>query len=306
MLSWRDGVERAPCKHEVREIPQRSLWSYSLWITRKGVVWRKVYNPILNQWSWTEKVELVFDEEGTRQGLHLPHFVPLELLICRAWRRQRADSPSRVHVLNGALGLTAQNLCWQEEEEDNTDGIPGETWRSLAGMKIGVCPCDERYQVSNYARLKSPRGDITAGHFWDGRYWGGLSGCGLLDLTAASKGRQKEIVIPPSIQKALFALRDGLPPSEYAKKQDIKVSSAWGAYSTAAPHLQPRELHRACKEIVPRDLWDTLAHMKNIQDPMLGESLTDLMSVVDNYIPDFSKSRLRFEHLRLARMGILA
>jgi len=52
-VCWRDGIARAPCKHEVREIPQRSVWAQSLWISRKGVVWKRVYNAISKKWNWT-------------------------------------------------------------------------------------------------------------------------------------------------------------------------------------------------------------------------------------------------------------
>ena len=90
MLAWGDGLERAPCRHEVREIPQRSVYSQSLWITRKGDhVWKRCYNKITNSWAWTDRVPLIYDEEGKRQGLHLPHLVSLELLIAMAWRSGR-------------------------------------------------------------------------------------------------------------------------------------------------------------------------------------------------------------------------
>jgi hypothetical protein len=307
MLVWRDGIVRAPCKHEVREIPQRNVWSQSLWITRKGDVWKRVFNPVTNEWSWSEKVPLVLDDKGARQGLRLPHsvsgFVPVNLLIAMAWRRRVPYSETKVHETVGQQP-SAVSIRWDEEQNDFVGDIPGEVWRPLEG-KIGLVPINPSYSISDRCRLKNGQGDVTAGHWWDGRMWAAVKGSGLLDLTAAAK-RRKEIVIPPSIERALSALRDGVPPSEYAKECGMKVTSAWSAYTTAAPHLNPTDLRRSCRKIVPQELWNALTQMKKIQNPVLGESLTDLVSEVDNCIPNFSKSRLRFEHLRLARMGILA
>ena len=307
MLVWRDGIERAPCKHAVREIPQRNIWSQSLWITRRGDVWKRVFNAVVNEWSWSENVPLILDDKETRQGLRLPHsvsgFVPVAMLIAMAWRRRVPYSEAKVHETAGKQ-LSTSNIRWDEEQDDKSGDIPGEIWRPLDG-KIGLVPIDPSYSISDRGRLKNGKGEVTAGHWWDGRMWAAVKGSGLLDLTSATK-RRKEIVIPPSIERALSALRDGVHPSQYAKDTGMKVTSAWSAYTTAAPQLKPSKLRRSCRKIVPEKLWDALTQMKRIQNPVLGESLSDLLEEVDNYIPNFSKSRLRFEHLRLARMGILA
>ena len=305
MLVWRDGIARAPCRHEAREIPQRSVWAQSLWITRKGVVWKRVYNAISKKWTWTERAPLIFDQEGTRQGLNIPHFVPLDLLIARAWRMRKPGSATKVNLRDG-VQPTAKTLQWQEEDEDFTDEIPGEEWVSLQGCKIGLAPCNPDYQISSYARLKTPDGEITSGHWWDGRFWAHVAGAGMLDLTSAAKKR-KTIVVPPSIEKAMDALRTGIDPADYAIDRGIKETSAWSAYTTAAPHLPPSILRRACREILPPELWNALTHMKKNGDQRLGARLTGLLEVIDeDYLPGFAREPLRFEMLRLGKMGILS
>lgn len=99
----------------MREIPQRSVWAQSLWISRKGVVWKRVFNAITKRWTWTEKAPLIFDQEGTRQGLNIPHFVPLDLLIARAWRMRKPGTATKVYLRDG-VQPTAKTLRWQEED----------------------------------------------------------------------------------------------------------------------------------------------------------------------------------------------
>jgi hypothetical protein len=264
-----------------------------------------MYNPVSARWSWEEKVPLIFDEEDIRQGLHLPHFVCVTRLIAMAWRRKSADSVNTVHVQDGKPP-EAKYIRWAEEEEDETqEEIAGETWRPLDG-KIGIVPMDARYSISNFARLKSPSGEITAGHYYDERYWAAVKNCGLLDLTSTAR-RRRELVIPKSIQTALDNLQCGVPPAAFATDRGILEKSGWSAYSKAAAHLRPSELRRAVRRFVDPELFDTLLLMKREGEAVLGESLTDLMSVLDaRYLPGFAERRLRWEMLRLARMAVVA
>jgi hypothetical protein len=102
------------------------------------------------------------------------------------------------------------------------------------------------------------------------------------------------------------ALRMGVDPADYAIDRGIKETSAWSAYTTAAPHLRPSDLRRACREILPPELWAALTRMKKNGDQRLGARLTGLLEVIDDYLPGFSNERLRFEMLKLGKMGILA
>jgi hypothetical protein len=264
-----------------------------------------MYNPVSERWSWEEKVPLIFDEEETRQGLHLPHFVCVTRLIAMAWRRKSADSVNTVHVQDGKPP-EAKYIRWDEEEEDETqEDIAGETWRPLDG-KIGIVPMDARYSISNFARLKSPSGEITAGHYYDERNWAAVKNCGLLDLTSAAR-RWRVLVVPKSIQTALENLECGVHPSHYAMDRGILEKSGWSSYSKAAVHLRPSALRRAASRIVDADLFDALMRMKDEGDARLGESLTDLMAVLnDQFVPGFSQRNLRWEMLRLARMSLVA
>lgn len=305
MIAWTDGIERAPDKKHIREIPQRFTWSSSLWISQYGDIWRRTYNPISEEWSWTDKPSLVLDESG-REGLHLPHFVPVETLICMAWRRRKPDTPTKVYLQNVEQPVTAHNLCWQEEDDsEEPTRIPGETWRTVK-CKIGLVPCDSRYLISNFARLKNPDNQITSGHWWDSRYWAAIKGCGMLDLTSCARGWRTLDGVPKSIEEAMDALACGVDPVDFADHRDIKETSAWSSYTKAAQHLRPSELRKACREIVMPELWRILSQLKEEENVILGGSLTDLLEEVDERLPGFAEHELRFEQLRLGRMGIVA
>lgn len=255
-------------------------------------------------WCWDEKVSLAMDEQG-RQGLNLPHFVPLPQLIAMAWRRRRCGTPTRLFNTRDDRGPHATYVRWEEEEEDDTGRIRDETWRNLSG-KIGLVPMDRsRYQISSHGRLKNPQGQITRGHWWDGRYWAAIKDCGLLDLTSASKKR-KEVCVPPSVAEAIDALSCAVHPSEFAAQRRVRVKSGWSYFTKAALHIRPSDLRTSCREIISPDLWDLLSGMHSDGKKVLGERLTDLLAVVEEEMPGFSKSRYSFEQLRLARMAILA
>jgi hypothetical protein len=304
MNQWTDGILRAPDKRHVREIPQRTTWSSSLWISQYGDVWRRIYNCVSREWYWTEKLALVEDGTG-RQGLKLPHFVAVEYLICMAWRCRQPDTPTKVYLHNPERSITAQNLRWQEEDDsDEPVRIPGETWRPVT-LKIGLVPCDSRYQISNFARLKNPEGQTTVGFWWDGRRWAAIAGCGLLDLTSSARG-WRALDVPKSIEDAMDALGAHTDPADYADERGIQERSAWSAYAKAAPYMRPSDLRNVCREVVASDLWRVLSQLKTEKNAILGSSLTELMEEINERLPGFEDFELRFEQLRLARMAIVA
>jgi hypothetical protein len=226
-------------------------------------------------------------------------------VIALAWRRRQPDTPTKVYLKEGS-DIHAKNIEWQEEQSDDETGeiVGQETWRSLEGWQIGVCPCDRRYDISDRGRLRNPQGDISSGAWWDGRFWCAVKGAGLLDLTSAAK-RRHTITISPAMERAMAAFRDGTPPSEYAEDNDIKINSAWSAYSGAVKNLPPQVARRGCQKMVPPDLWDALMTMKKNGDARLGASLTELLHTInDEHIRKYSKRPFHFEMLRLARMCI--
>ena len=49
MIRCADGVARSPDGEEVRQVPQRHVWTTQTWISRSGSVWKRYYNAPLGK-----------------------------------------------------------------------------------------------------------------------------------------------------------------------------------------------------------------------------------------------------------------
>ena len=73
------------------------------------------------------------------------------------------------------------------------------------------------------------------------------------------------------------------------------------------PHIRDvAGLRRVGKELVPKELWRLLKHMKRESDPLLGERLRDLMVKCEAEIDGFEEEEFKYEYLRFARSILLA
>ena len=71
MIRWCDGVDTLPDGSPCRQIPQKHVWSSTVWCSADGLLWRRFYNPVTRRWRWEEEpCALTIDEEG-RVGYHL-------------------------------------------------------------------------------------------------------------------------------------------------------------------------------------------------------------------------------------------
>ena len=303
MLKWQDGIEMCP-GGKAREVPQRWLWANSLWVTREGECYRKHYNGITHRWKWDrEMLELVEEESTGRVGLHIPHFVEINVIICMAWRRRVPHSPTFVHVIPGKDPV-AKYLRWEEEEKEEDSRYAGEVWQSLK-YKCGLVKCDTRYKISNHGRLKNPEGDVTSGHSCWGYMWGAVKGCGLVNLTQAVS---KEIIIPEHILDATHMMMgDKYSPYEHSLEKGVQEQTSWQYFNKAAQFIEPKsDLRHVVQTLVDRNLWGVLIRMKARRDPVMGGPLKPLMGeVVDEY-PEFAHDPFAYDQLRLARLSLLS
>ena len=133
---------------------------------------------------------------------------------------------------------------------------------------------------------------------------GGGRGGGLVDLFAAAK-MQTVLSLPPSIWQARDALTSGLSPAQLSDGVGIALPTAWAYVCRAAQSLSGEELRRVVEPLVSRTLWRALIGLRH--DPIIGESLTDLMPAVKQRGAFREKSKqLEWEQLRLARMALVA
>jgi hypothetical protein len=129
-----------------------------------------------------------------------------------------------------------------------------------------------------------------------------VRGAGLVDLWAAA-GIQQIQRIQLAIRTARDALMTGHTPDQLAQVLDVSPVTTWSYFSRAAEYVRGADLRRLVPPLVGLRFWATLVGMRD--DPVLGESLTDLMATLQRRkrapAGDFA-----WERLRLGRLALLA
>ena len=299
----------------MREVPQRHVWSSSVWCSKTGLLWRRYYNGQLRTWRWEEEpmplVEEVVDGEETgRMGIHLEWFVTVEHAIGLAWLRRAPGSTVGVERELGR-SLHAKHLRWADggEGEEEVEGtVAGEVFKPLR-YRCGIVPCDERYEISNKGRLRSPHtGLVTSGFACGDTRVAAVRGAGLVDLQRAARLR-RDIDVPPRIMMGIDALRTGHDAHDLASEVGVEVKTAWGYMTQGAQHVPASVLRRVVPPLVSADLWSALREMEEEGHPLLGARLLDLIEEVMERVSsrgEYAQSDFQMEELRLARLALMA
>ena len=311
MIDWPYGEEIAPDGSAVREIPQRHVLASSVWINADGTAWRRHFNLVSRQWSWDDQpLPLIID--GSQDGVSMEWFTSTDRAVAMAWLYRHPECNGRVHrracvhLVNGRQSpppeIRLDTLSWNRGEEPDAEPVPrDERWRALK-WRVGAVPCDSRYKISSAGRLRSPSGRITRGFWYDGRRWAAVRGAGLVDLWAAA-GLQQVQRIQFAIRTARDALMTGHTPDQLAQVLGVSPVTTWSYFSRAAEYVRGADLRRLVPPLVGQRFWATLVGMRD--DPVLGESLTDLMATLQRRkrapAGDFA-----WERLRLGRLALLA
>jgi hypothetical protein len=312
MLSWPDGLERGPrgARAKYRQIPEPFVWNSGLFISKTGTAFRKYYNSVSHEWSWSsDPLEPAEDIESGRMGLHVSgHWTPLETCIALAWRRRHPESTAPAIRDGKRRSLSASSVRWPMEEEGDDDGPINETWRPLS-TRIGVVStAGLGYQISSAGRLKNPSGDVTRGAWYRGRRWAAVRGAGLCDLDTAA-GLSSGLQQPQFIQLSLSALMTGADAEDLAAEARVQIQTAWAYMNRAATIAPPDELRVVWKELVNRAIVRELKRMQHEKDPRLGGSLTALKEAMEERLQHSSsyfdmEEDDQWRHLRFARIAL--
>ena len=299
---------------EARQIPTKHSWASTYWVTREGVVRRRHYNFQKKRWRWEDQPMIPVEEkregeETGRFGYVIEWWKSEELCIALAWLPRQEESTAPVQRESGKP-LHKRYLMWGDGGEgymEEPRTLRGETWRALS-WRCGCVPCPNAYQISNFGRLRSPTGAVSRGFWYDDRRWEAVRGAGLVDLFAAAKLR-RVLNVPPRIRTTLDALMSGQTPRELARVLGIAEDSAWSYAWETGRHVPANQLWRIARNIVSADLLDILRDMEAQGHPLLGARLTELMSEVEDNLPDdseFLQEECQFGQLKFARMALQA
>ena len=289
MLTWQDGLEKAPDGAPVRELAQRDVSSSSVWISPVGDAWRRYYNQPAKTWAW-ERMPHALDAEQRRLGIHTAHgWLSVQNAIATAWLHRAPGSKAHVVITDPSRPIDVRNLRWGDEEEEDLELEDDNTWAPL-DWHCGLAPCDARYQISPRGLLKSPDGRVTRGFYAHGTRWAAVRGAGLVDLYAAASSTVR-VQLAPRLFAAYRALMDDVSVHDFAHRENLTVTTAWAYFAQVARYI-PRE---KAKVHVAFDLWVLLLSLQ--RDPLHGGPLKPLHATLSAQL----RRDVSFEELRFAR-----
>ena len=317
-VTWPDGLERGP-DGPCRQIPQKHTWSSQVWVTRDGDARRRHYNPVSKEWTWAaDTLPMSIGADQTHMGYTIDHWISVDRAVALAWLHRAPGSPCTIVddqlELVGSARTKTIPLAWAEGEYMGNEQGPmeGEKWKALR-WRCGLCPCPAGYEISSYGRLMNPKGRCTRGLVFgsEGDRYAAVRGCGLVNFTVAAGLRRRDVGFSPSLYLAVEALATGRTPLEMASTHDSDRSeaTAWSYFCRVAPFFSGDELRKRVPRLVAVDLWSLLQGMMVSQERVLGESLSQLMPVVQKRLKrrgEFRTSENQWEQLRLARLSVLA
>ena len=271
MITWADGLERAPDGAPLREIVQPAVWSSGAWIDPDGTAYRRYYNASTRAWGAFEPMPLALDADGVHFGYHLSTgWTSIETCIATAWLRREPGSRARVRVIDASRAPTLDNLAWGESEQEAAVDLAGERWAPLR-WQVGRVVCDPRYAISTHGRLRAADGRVTRGFAARVTRWAAVRGAGLVDLWMAAGLVRAERKVPERLYQAYLSLSACVPVAEHAARHGLALATAWAYYNRALPLVHD---HGRCRALVPADLWAALEAMRG--GARLGGPLREL------------------------------
>jgi hypothetical protein len=326
IIQWCDGVDTLPNGSPCRQLPQKHVWSSTVWCSADGLLWRRFYNPVSKQWKWADEPYTLTIDEGGTVGYLLDWWMSADRCVALAWLHRAENGSDRIQEKvtvqlvdadarrgDAASGeervMRVDAIEWVDDgdEPEDSGSVPGEKWKALR-WSCGLIPCDGRYRISNYGRLWSPHTrTITSGFWFDNDRWAAVRGGSLVPLRAAAGLQPAGEKMQPRVRLAYDALMSGYAPSDLENASGLELSTCWNYFTKGSIHVPGKELRRRAQRLVPTELWGALEKLKARDDKRLGGSLTDLMERIQRMVP----SRvLEGEHvmsqLRLARTALTA
>ena len=313
IIRWCDGLETMPNGAACRQLPQKHVWSSTVWCSADGVLWRRYYNPVSKLWTWADEPFVITIDEG-KVGYMLDWWMSVDRVLALSWLMRAEGGSDRVQekvavqlVDVGSVpledGKRLDSIEWVDGEEGE-EHVNGETWKPLK-WRCGLIPCDSRYKISSLGRLWSPHTRTATSGFWyDGDRWAAVRGGALVPLHAAA-GLQDNDRLQPRIRLAVDALMAGYAPSDLRDAGVGAESTCWSYFTQASQHVPVKELRPRAKKLVPPEVWAALERLKG--DERLGGALNELIEAIRRSLPGrVLKREHLMSELRLARTAMTA
>ena len=145
MIRWCDGADTLPNGSPCRQLPQKHVWSSTVWCSADGLLWRRFFNPVTRTWKWAdEPYTMSIDGDGT-VGYLLEWWMSADRCVALAWLHRAEDgSPLirekvTVQLVDGDAptasesGMRVDSIEWVDGDDDPEDG--GSMFQARSGSR---------------------------------------------------------------------------------------------------------------------------------------------------------------------------
>ena len=295
MIKSLEGVEDDSENRAMRQVPSGNTNNIGnvLWVSEDGVMRRRYYNPWNKSWQWGDILDYIFNDEFELCGNIDYKKETLDRIIAYAWLRRRTPVVGRLGKRIVEDDTVAFNLRWEDEDESSSgeEDTEEEEWKRLIWSQNGIL-CDDRYQISNKLRIRTPKDEILKGNFFKsvGKFCA-VKGIGLINLHHAFKNVTIPKV-PPKIRIAAQALLTGYTPKEFSKEEMIQETTAWTYFCKAIQILDPSDALEWGTKFLDVHIYNSVKELETENSALLGEKLSVISDAL--CIPSSQTPQLRF------------
>ena len=290
MIRELEGVEDDPDERAMRQVPSSKSVGNMLWISEDGCMRRRFFNPWTKKWEWGDILDYVYNDDchicGTVDGKK----EALDRIIAYAWLKRRSRNVGKVAKRNPQDLTIAHNLFWEDDDFCSSDEdveSDDDTWKRLIWTTNSVA-CDDRYEISNRLRLRTPSKKILKGNvFKNIGTFCAIKDSGLIHLERAVQNVTIP-KLPPRLQLAAHAILSGYTPKEFAQHANILESTAWTYFCKAIDVIDPKDALEWGKQFINNHVWECVLQLDEEKDIVLGKKLSlisDMLSVPVSHMP---------------------
>ena len=305
-----DAIKYDPDGLPMRQIPIRSGFMNSLWISETGVARRCYYNSFDESWTWGESLKPHIEENGITFLYTGSTKLDINKAVASAWiaNPKNRKNPK---LRNIAEGPKVSNMYWSDSDDDLVLEDENEEWKHLQN---DTSILDQDIQVSSLGRFRNSMGEICEGTFFANQKIICLPSSEILKVQDVVDkyfhDKSKSDKCPDRIQKLIQYLHDDTNHKDlidnYAKMHKLSTSTVWSYMYDAFIYLDVHESKEIAKQIVSPEAYKAMFSIfeKNEQE-IFSQNAKEYMKYIDKVLcdePDWKCNPNRFHEIRLLKL----
>lgn len=307
-----DAIENDPENNPMRQIPLKSGFSSSIWISELGVIRRRYYNSFNETWRWGNIMNPHVDDNGKVFVYLRNRKINIELLIAMAWlpNPKNRKLPKLKDISEGS---SISNMIWSDDSEDDEfilENEEEESWKNIERNPT-IFPTCESYQISSTGRIKNKYGEISEGTFVQDEKVVCLPDQGIVniqDLVSQhfNSNNSNKKNMQPRLEKLLEALRNEKKIEQYAEENSIAISTVWSYIYDLFIVIDLDEADCIAKQIISSAAFKAMhAIFKEEKEYIFSCKAKEYMQYIDYLLcddPDWKCNANRYHEIRLLKL----